>query len=171
MTVEDAVLTLHYAIENFEKTYEKTIKALLSSLNHQNLLLCTLYNPNFEKFNLKPDQKAIRVGVTLMCDVIIRTAQKFGLPVLDMRKVMGAENCCQEGKKEEKRCVGREEGCVMVSGCCKVHEERCSVHVQEECFANHIEANCEGGIRIASNILSVLISHPFEKGVSIVYPQ
>jgi hypothetical protein len=81
-SVAEAMGVLANVVEKFECDYRCVLRDVVS--RHLPTTVCTIYNPRFED----PFQQ--RVCVAALClfnDAIIRTACRFGVPVLDLRQI------------------------------------------------------------------------------------
>jgi hypothetical protein len=93
-TVEQGVILLHDALQTFEAEYSQAINELSQQFGStKKIILCTLYNPCFEYYNVSPNQKAVNVGVTMIADVIQKVAHRHGFPVIDFRRFMTTPEC------------------------------------------------------------------------------
>lgn len=81
-TVSEALLLLSSRLNVFEFAYKQVIKQIKD--RNLPLLVCAIYNANFDD----PDeQQVVKTAVALYNDVIIRIANDFGVPVLDLRNI------------------------------------------------------------------------------------
>lgn len=78
----EAFVQLAEAIDEFAPAYESTVEAILT--HGLPLAVCTVYNGNFEP----PEyQAAARMALCAWNDVILRTALRRSLPVIELRDV------------------------------------------------------------------------------------
>ena len=130
---EEAILRLHKFAVSFEAELEQTIQNLVEQIGSgMPLVVCSVYNPCFGPLGVTTvDQNTANVCVTLLSDACLRVATRFGLPVIDLRRVLTSAGD----------------------------------------FANPIEPSAAGGQKMAEVIVSVVKTHPFNLGHTVVYPQ
>uniref|UniRef100_A0A7S4KRT0 SGNH hydrolase-type esterase domain-containing protein n=1 Tax=Paramoeba aestuarina TaxID=180227 RepID=A0A7S4KRT0_9EUKA len=93
-TVEEGVILLQERMVGLEKEYREVMTALVERCKGKHhVVLCSVYKPCFEHFDVRPRQKAVDVGVVLFADCIHRIARDLGVPVLDMRSIMDTVDC------------------------------------------------------------------------------
>eukprot|EP00475_Leptophrys_vorax_P007271 TRINITY_DN14600_c0_g1_i1.p1 TRINITY_DN14600_c0_g1~~TRINITY_DN14600_c0_g1_i1.p1 ORF type:complete len:257 (+),score=60.44 TRINITY_DN14600_c0_g1_i1:27-773(+) len=88
--VEDALEDLYRVVQEFKAAYEEMVEALVkfaASNEGAVVSLCTIYNPRVSRDIawLGVSTEATHLGVALFDDVIISTARKHGLIVVDLR--------------------------------------------------------------------------------------
>lgn len=81
-TVADALRMLATQLDVFESHYRSLIQHL--STYPLPLLICTIYNANFAEPAI---QQSVKTAIALYNDVIIRVANEFKYPVLDLRTI------------------------------------------------------------------------------------
>ena len=74
------MLLISDAIRDFEVRYSRAVEACLQL--HLPLVICTVYHGNFADPRY---QRIVVAGITAYNDVIIRTATRFSLKVIDLR--------------------------------------------------------------------------------------
>lgn len=79
-TVAEGALKLGDLRDKFRRRYEQMIVKVLA--RKLPTTLCTIYDPNFA---IPMQQQAAIVGLCVYNDVIVRTAVRRGLPVIDLR--------------------------------------------------------------------------------------
>ena len=85
-TIGEGMRRLADIRDRFDRDYERLLRAMEERMLP--MAVCTIYNPRF------PDEGLRREAVAALClfnDVIIRAAQRFGLPILDFRAICTAD--------------------------------------------------------------------------------
>eukprot|EP01114_Cavostelium_apophysatum_P023893 TRINITY_DN9157_c0_g1_i1.p1 TRINITY_DN9157_c0_g1~~TRINITY_DN9157_c0_g1_i1.p1 ORF type:complete len:260 (+),score=21.82 TRINITY_DN9157_c0_g1_i1:98-781(+) len=81
-TAGEALLLLAQVRANFQKQYTEMIEAVLKL--KLPTTICTIYNPNFGE---GPEQTVASLGLCAFNDVIIQTAIRYGLPLIDLKSM------------------------------------------------------------------------------------
>lgn len=89
---EEAVVRVYRFAQSFEAEFTVMVRDLVEVVGEDkagNIIICSIYNPAFEPFNVTTvSQDAANMCVALLADAILRVATRFGLPVIDWRRVM-----------------------------------------------------------------------------------
>jgi len=88
-SAEEALLRLHKFAREFEAELEQTIQNLITVVGTgKSVIVCSIYNPCFRPFNVTTvTQETSNLCVALLHDACVRVATRFGLPVIDWRRV------------------------------------------------------------------------------------
>jgi len=91
--LEAALVTMATIRDEFARNYQKAIQKLLEK--KLPIALCTVYNPCFHHKGQRrgfmstdeKTQRACEIGLVVLNDVIIQTAIKFQLPLIELRSL------------------------------------------------------------------------------------
>lgn len=87
--VAEACVRVFTVVAQLEREYFEMVRSTYEHFGQRkHITLCSVYNPCFSPFDMRLDQRAVNLAVTLFSDMVVRTGAKFGLPVIDFRRVM-----------------------------------------------------------------------------------
>jgi len=87
--VAEACVSVYTVVAQLEREYLAMVRGVYERFGgHRHITLCSVYNPCFSPYDMRLDQRAVNLAVTLFADMVIRTGAKFGLPVIDFRRLM-----------------------------------------------------------------------------------
>ena len=81
-STQEALVAFAERIAIFEASYRKALHEIVQRVPH--VAVCTIYTPNLQG----PEAVAVRVGLMLLNDVILRTAIEWRLAAIDLRLIV-----------------------------------------------------------------------------------